>query len=80
MNISFKGKKGVLNSCKVTDQQLISEINKILKFREDDEMIFQWLDHGIKIPVRAIDINFWLKKFDPVTPVNFLELMTRIYY
>lgn len=73
MNISFKGKKGVLNSCKVTDQQLISEINKILKFREDDEMIFQWLDHGIKIPVRAIDINFWLKKFDPVITSKFFR-------
>lgn len=66
MHISFSGKKGVLNSCDIVDRQLISEIKKILKFREDNEMVFQWLDNGVKIPVRAIEINFWLKNFDPV--------------
>lgn len=66
MFISFSGKKGVLNTCDITDRQLISEVKKLLEFREDDEMIFQWLDHGVKIPIRAIEINFWLKKFDPV--------------
>lgn len=66
MEITFSGKKGVLNSCHILDRQLISEMKKILKYREENEMIFQWLDHGIKIPVRAIDINAWLKKFDPV--------------
>lgn len=66
MFISFSGKKGVLNTCDITDRQLISEMKKLIKFREDDEMVFQWLDHGVKIPVRAIEINFWLKDFDPV--------------
>lgn len=66
MFISFSGKKGVLNTCDITDRQLIGEVKKLLNFRDDDEMVFQWLDHGVKIPVRAIDINFWLKEFDPV--------------
>ena len=66
MFISFSGKKGVLNICDITDRQLIGEVKKLLTFRDDDEMVFQWLDHGVNIPVRAIEINFWLKEFDPV--------------
>lgn len=66
MYMSFSGKKGVLNTCDITDRQLIGEIKKLLKFREEDDMVFQWQDHGINIPVRAIEINFWLKNFDPV--------------
>jgi DNA topoisomerase-1 len=66
MFVSFSGKKGILNTCDITDRQLIGEVKKLLKFRDDDEMVFQWMDHGLKIPVRAIDINFWLKEFDPV--------------
>ena len=66
MYISFSGKKGVLNTCDVFDKQLISEVKKLLKFRNDDEMVFQWLDHGVRLPVRAIEINKWLKKFDSV--------------
>lgn len=66
MFISFSGKKGVLNTCDITDRQLIAEVKRLLVFRDDEEMVFQWLDHGVNIPVRAVDINFWLKEFDPV--------------
>jgi DNA topoisomerase-1 len=66
MFISFSGKKGVLNTCDIIDRQLIGEVKKLLKFRTDDEMVFQWQDHGVNIPVRAIDINTWLNNFDPV--------------
>jgi DNA topoisomerase-1 len=66
MIISFSGKKKVINTCHIYDKTLISEIKKLLKFRDDDEMIFQWNQNGVKTPIRAIDINAWLKKFDPV--------------
>jgi hypothetical protein len=66
MFISFLGKKGVLNSCDITDRQLISEIKKIMKLRDDDEMIFQWSDHGVNTPIKAIEVNAWLNAFDPV--------------
>jgi DNA topoisomerase-1 len=64
MYIEFSGKKAVINTCDVFDKTLIKEVKELLKFRDDDEMVFQYLDHGIKVPVRAIDINFWLKTFD----------------
>ena len=65
MYLSFSGKKGVLNTCSIYDVALIREVKKILRFRDDDEMVFKWSDHGVGIPVRAIDINYWLKTFDP---------------
>jgi DNA topoisomerase-1 len=64
MNITFSGKKGVMNSCDIYDPLLIQEMKKLLQFREDNEMIFQWNDSGVKIPVRAIDVNHWLNNFD----------------
>jgi DNA topoisomerase-1 len=64
MFVSFSGKKGVTNSCYIYDKQLIKEMKELVKFREDGEMIFQYLDGGIKVPVRATDINIWLKSFD----------------
>jgi hypothetical protein len=48
----------------VYDKELIKEISEILTFREDNEFVFQWLDHGIKIPIKAIDVNLWLNDFD----------------
>lgn len=64
MHVSFSGKKGILNSCNISDTLLIKEMKKLLRVRDDDEMIFQWNDSGLKVPVRAIDINAWLKNFD----------------
>lgn len=66
MGISFTGKKGVLNSCRIFDKALIREVRRILQFRESNDTVFQWDNDGVNTPVRAIDINAWLKKFDPV--------------
>lgn len=66
MFMSFSGKKGVLNTCNIVDRQLIGEVKKLIKFRENNEMVFQWQDHGVNIPVKATDINLWLNTFDPV--------------
>ena len=80
MQIVFRGKKGVVNSCIITDQTLIREMAEIMRFREPDEMIFQYLDSGVKVPVRAIDINFWLKSFDPlITSKDFRTYDSNIF-
>ncbi len=71
MTISFTGKKKVFNTCEVCDPVLISEIKKIMAMRADDEMMFQWVDRGVKIPVRAIDINIWLRQFGDITSKAF---------
>lgn len=66
MFISFSGKKGVLNTCDIIDKQLIDEVKKLLKFRDEEDMVFLWNNNGVRTPVKAIDINHWLNKFDPV--------------
>ena len=63
MNFSFVGKKGVLNTCQVCDSVLIGEIKKILALRSKNETVFKWGPD--KVPVKATDINDWLKAFDP---------------
>lgn len=62
--IEFSGKKGVLNTCNIYDVDLIREIKDILKYRNDDDFVFLWNKKGVNVPVRAIDINFWLQRFD----------------
>jgi DNA topoisomerase-1 len=64
--VEFSGKKGVLNTCNVYDVELVREIKKILKIRKDNDFVFLWNRKGILVPVRAIDINIWLQKFDKV--------------
>lgn len=64
MRIDFKGKKGVINSCDIYDTTFVREVKKILPHRDNDDGVFKWLDRGVAIPVRAIEVNWWLNKFD----------------
>lgn len=64
--ITFTGKKGVLNTCDVYDVELVREIKSLLKYRDDYDFVFLWNRKGINVPIRAIDINIWLQKFDKV--------------
>ena len=72
VHISFNGKKGVINTCDVFDPLLISELKKLLKIRESEQSVFLWNDGGVLTPISAIEVNQWLKEFDPVlTSKNF---------
>lgn len=66
MNISFNGKKGVFNSCDITDKTLIDEILKLTKNKDNNDTVFQYLKDGNYMPIKATDVNNWLKQFDPV--------------
>ena len=72
VHISFKGKKGVTNTCDVYDNLLIAELKNNLRDKEDDESVFLWDNMGEQTPVSAIEVNMWLKEFDPIlTSKNF---------
>lgn len=72
VHISFSGKKGVTNTCDVYDPPLIEELKKLLKIREKEQSVFLWNDGGVLTPISAIEVNAWLKEFDPVlTSKNF---------
>ena len=72
VHISFNGKKGVVNTCDVFDSILINELKKLLKMRENDQSVFLWNDNSVLTPISAIEVNQWLKEFDPIlTSKNF---------
>jgi DNA topoisomerase I len=60
--IEFKGKKGVINSCNLYDKKFLKELDIRLKKLKDDDFTFTYNNKLLK----AIDINNWLKGFDPV--------------
>lgn len=64
LRIEFKGKKGVINSCDIYDTIFNREVKKILPYRDNEDGVFKWLDRGVAIPIRAIEVNWWLNKFD----------------
>jgi DNA topoisomerase I len=66
MDIKFTGKKGILNTCLITDAPLITEIKKILSRIGDNDFVFTYIKDGEVTPLKAIDINDWLKSFDPL--------------
>lgn len=81
MEIKFIGKKGVLNQCQITDYIIINELTKILSKKSTNDYIFTYLDKDpytkkpVTLLIRAIDINNWLKDYDP----NFTSKMFRTF-
>ena len=61
--ISFPGKKGVINTCTIHDKVMISEIKMFMSNGSGREL-FTYPKEGNLVPLKAIDINKWLAKFD----------------
>lgn len=57
---SFIGKKGVLNSCTITDPSIVNHLMNMSAGKAPKAPIFSTVDG---LPVRATDINLWLKGF-----------------
>lgn len=63
--ISFPGKKGVINTCHIYDPVLLNEIKSRCKQIDDEDMVFTYMEDGKPLAVTAIEVNEWLKEFDP---------------
>lgn len=61
--ISFPGKKGVINTCTIHDETVVSEIKGFMTNGNRKEL-FTYPKDGNLVPLKAIDINKWLAKFD----------------
>ena len=62
--ISFTGKKGVKNDCIVEEKNTISHLQTIIKGKANTDPVFAYDAGGdCTEPVRANDINEWMKKF-----------------
>lgn len=73
LEIKFIGKKGVLNECIVEDKLVIGEMLKLSKDKAKDDFIFSYQDaNEIKI-ITAIDVNNWLKEYNPDFTTKFFR-------
>jgi DNA topoisomerase-1 len=61
MTIEFIGKKGVKNTCIVTDELLIRELGDLLIRNPGSDYLFTTGEETI----RAVDVNNWLKSYHP---------------
>ena len=75
-HFSFIGKKGVKNECIITDKIIIDELEKLVKDKDKKEYLFQYLDKETKslTHITAIDINNWLKSYNPEFTTKFFRL------
>jgi DNA topoisomerase I len=60
--ISFPGKKGVVNTCDVRDAKFIAEMKSFMV--TPGKELFTYPKDGKLTPLKAIDVNKWLAKFD----------------
>lgn len=79
IDISFIGKKGVKNDCRITDKILIEEIGKLIAGKSDNENVFQYYD-GKWNNIKAIEVNKWLKQYgDDITTKAFRTYDANIF-
>jgi DNA topoisomerase-1 len=65
MLIKFIGKKGVINECVISDKSIIVEMQKLIKNKKQMDKVFTYLLNGEEQIIRAIEINKWLKAYNP---------------
>lgn len=81
MTINFKGKKGVVNNCIINNKSYVCEVKKLIKDKQSEDFVFSYLDHGIRRNIKAIDVNYWLQKFDRhITTKMFRTYNSNIFF
>jgi DNA topoisomerase-1 len=81
MIISFIGKKGVLNECVIKDNTLITEVNKLIIGKKQNDYVFEYkIDQDFHV-IKAIEINKWLKSYhENITSKLFRTFDTNILF
>jgi DNA topoisomerase-1 len=65
MKIEFTGKKGVINTCNLSDQSLIALISRLIDKKTSAQTVFEYISQeGSVKTVRAVDFNKYLDKYD----------------
>lgn len=75
IEIEFIGKKNVLNTCAIEDKEIIKHIEELIKDKRPSDHIFVYKENGTNKLITAIDVNNWLKKYNP----EFTSKMLRTY-
>ncbi len=73
LEIKFIGKKGMQNDCVITDPIIIKEMQELSNGKKPDEFLFTYKSpEGPKL-ITAIDVNDWLKAFNPLFTTKFFR-------
>lgn len=64
IKIKFKGKKGVVNQCTISDSKFIREMKRLIANKEPKQTVFQYMDNGNLTDISAVDFNKYLNQYD----------------
>lgn len=75
LEIEFIGKKNIVNSCVVTEDVVIKEMEKITKNKSANDHVFTYYDPETKQQkiTNAIEVNNWLKKYNPEFTTKYIR-------
>jgi DNA topoisomerase-1 len=61
--IKFIGKKGVLNECRVEDEQCVNALRELAEVNKNDDHVMMYFTDGEWIHIKHTDVNNFLKKY-----------------
>lgn len=76
IDIEFKGKKGVINTCKLTDKKIIDNINKLVLKKSSNDIVFHYKKKNDSININSKSVNLFLQNINK----HFTTKMFRIFY
>lgn len=65
--IEFKGKKGVINKCRITDIDLLRELKCLTQNKEEKEYVFTYKVGKEDELIRPVEINQWLGRYGKIS-------------
>jgi DNA topoisomerase-1 len=71
MQINFIGKKGIKNSCLITDSIVINEMLQLSKDKLPGDKIFTFVENKKVHEIKATEINDWLRQYGGATSKMF---------
>lgn len=73
LEIKFIGKKGVLNECLINEPLLIEQMKMLASNKKDNDFLFTYLENKELKMITAIDVNNWLKSYNPEFTTKFFR-------
>ena len=67
VTIEFKGKKGVVNTCIITEQGLVKELIRLTKDIDPGDYVFTYKAGNKRVHIRSADINEWLSQYGKIS-------------
>ena len=65
--IEFKGKKSVINTCCIKDQELVLELKELVSSKKPDDHIFTYRKDNEEVLIKPTEINDFLKTYGNIT-------------